>query len=156
MHIQWECSMLHVHCSKPANPVHCIPAGRWDWEELAGSQVLPRWQHPAITLWLHRGGSLGGKAKIYVFYGPMLGWEVNFWTYKECTKHIYTYLLRLLASMVKLNTACKKLAASVSSPCFCLTSKKRFQPQDLKAPFSWRNRLLKRACDCWLIRSMPG
>lgn len=68
--------------------------------------------------------------------------------------YIHTYFLRSLALMGKPNAACKKLAASVSSSCFCLTSEKRFQPRDLKAPFSWRNRLLKGACDCWLIRSV--
>lgn len=94
------------------------------------------------------------QQRLICFTDPYLHGKCTFGLLRN-VQSIYTrYLLRSLALMGKLNAARKKLAASAFSSCFCLTSEKRFQPWDLKALFSWRNRFLKGACDCWLIRSV--
>lgn len=148
------CSVLRVHRSKPAKSVYFIPASRRYCNEPAACKHCKPWQHGAFFNVCTEMGLSEGTERTYLFYRLVFQQEVNFWAYKECTKYVSTCLLRLLALMVKLNSACKELTASVSSSCFCLTREKHFQPWDLKAPFSWRNRLLTGACDCWLIWSM--
>lgn len=163
MHTQWECSTLRVSCSKPAKPAHCIPAGRWDWEEPMGSKVLPRWQQPALA---HckgtqpsdctKGGHLGKNSKDAYVLGTQAQMGREFYWLIRNAEYIYRHLLRSLDLMAKLNAASKKSCSKcffIFIIHFCLTSEKCFQTQDLKAQFSWRNRLLKGACDCWLTQS---
>lgn len=113
MHTQWECSVLQVHCSKPAKPAHRIPAGRWDSEEPTGSEVMPRWQQPALAhckaLWLHqRWASWEEQQRSMYFRDTCSGGKGILLTFKKCTQYIYTHLLRSLALMVKLKVASKK------------------------------------------------
>lgn len=115
MHTQWECSTLRVDCSKPAKPAHCIPAGRWDWEEPMGSKVLPRWQQPALA---HckgtqpsdctKGGHLGKNSKDAYVLGTQAQMGREFYWLTRNAEYIYKHLLRSLALMAKLNAASKK------------------------------------------------
>lgn len=113
MHTHWECSMLHVHCSKPAKPAHRTPAGRWDWEEPTGSEVLPKWQQLALA---HckgtqpsdctKGGHLGRNSKDPCVLGTCAQMGREFYRLLRNAHSIFTHIF--LALMVKLNIASKK------------------------------------------------
>lgn len=149
-HIQWECSVLRAPCILLQACKACMPRSCRQMGLRRARRVmsLPRWQHPAIT---HCKGAqsswlpLGRDSK-----NPCVLWVSVFLDKYKVYIDISFEINRFDGE----NAACKKLTASVSSPCFCLTSEKHFQSQDLKALFSCRNKLLKGACDCWLIWSM--
>lgn len=156
MHTQWECSTLRVDCSKPAKPAHCIPAGRWDWEEPMGSKVLPRWQQPALA---HckgtqpsdctKGGHLGKNSKDACFRDTGSDGKGILLTYKECTEYIYRHLLRSLALMAKLNAASKKSCSKCSFILFLFNEWEMLPNSGLKSSIFLKKQVVEGSL--WLL-----